>query len=227
LGTGQPIGYEALLRGREEQGPKAVLNEARRAGRLLQVDLRSLELAVTRAPRAGIVFVNVLPATFVWLARNGNLAHRLGARKPARVCIEIVEHSGIRNMDEFVDAAKAIRRMGCLLAADDIASGTDRLQLVAMLTPDYIKIERDMVHDCDRNDGQLIVIRSMVTMARKMRARVIAEGIETGEELAALRAAGIKYGQGWYLAKPAPYAGLRPVEGPRQSDRNVAGVVEC
>jgi EAL domain-containing protein (putative c-di-GMP-specific phosphodiesterase class I) len=208
------IGYEALLRGPEPYGPKDVFAWARRENRLLETDCLSYEIAVSQAPRPGIVFVNLHPATLSWLVQSQGLLRCLGARKPNKVCIEIVEHFSIRDMEAFLAAAKAVRRAGFLIAVDDISSGWDRLHLVAMLTPDYIKIDRKMVADCEQNDAQLIVIRRLVDMARDMRVRVVAEGIETDAELNALRRARVKYGQGKHLAKPGEYASLRPARVP-------------
>ena len=83
--------------------------------------------------------------------------------------------------------------------------------LQQQLVPDFIKIDRKLVMDCDQHDGRMNVIKGVVSMARSMKVSVIAEGIQRDEELAAVRRLRVKYGQGYKLGWPGEYASLRPV----------------
>ena len=101
----------------------------------------------------GIAFANILPETLVWLVGSGHQVRQL--RRQAchgRVCVEIVKgsalssvfppfHAGYRGCADF---------SGFKLAVDDISGGNDRLRLIAELAPDYIKIDRYLVAECDR-----------------------------------------------------------------------------
>lgn len=198
--TGQIIGYEALLRGAHYEGPGDVLAAAKRQGRLLEVDARSFRMAAAGAP-PGITFVNVLPATLVRMAADGrSFTKGTGTVRPKDVCIEVVEVAGLRDMfARFLATVEAVRAAGYLLAVDDISSGNDRLRLVAELAPEFVKIDRHLVERCHENQNRLHTIHRVLQLAGDLGARVIAEGIETGDERAALEHIGVTYGQGFLL----------------------------
>jgi EAL domain-containing protein (putative c-di-GMP-specific phosphodiesterase class I) len=85
---------------------------------------------------------------------------------------------------------------------DDISSGNDRLRLIAELAPDYIKIDRYLVSECDCHINRRHTIHRLMQLAGDLGASVIAEGIERREELLVLIDIGVVYGQGFLLGRP-------------------------
>jgi EAL domain-containing protein (putative c-di-GMP-specific phosphodiesterase class I) len=201
LVTKQIVGHEALLRGPNNEGPAEVLDAAVRCGRLRETDALSFSMAVAGAP-PGIAFANILPEILVWLVRQG-MAIAAGRRAPGGVCIEIVEASALSSVfPPFQQAIEAVRAAGFKLAVDDISSGNDRLRLIAELAPDYIKIDRYLVSECDCHINRRHTIHRLMQLAGDLGASVIAEGIERQEELLALIDIGVIYGQGFLLGRP-------------------------
>jgi EAL domain-containing protein (putative c-di-GMP-specific phosphodiesterase class I) len=75
---------------------------------------------------------------------------------------------------------------------------------VTQLAPDYIKVDRSLIHDLHLDHAKRALVRSMVTLEKELGASVVAEGIESAEELQALRELGVPLGQGYLLARPRP-----------------------
>ena len=73
---------------------------------------------------------------------------------------------------------------------------------VTQLSPDYIKIDRSLIHDIHLDYAKRALVRSMVTLEKDLGAAVVAEGIESADELRTLRELGVPYGQGYLLARP-------------------------
>jgi EAL domain-containing protein (putative c-di-GMP-specific phosphodiesterase class I) len=206
--TKQIIGHEALLRGPRHEEPAKILAAAAGCGILREVDAASFAMAVAGAP-PGIAFVNILPETLVWLARQGiGIAKYTGRHTTEEICVEIVEMSALSSaFPRFMQAIEAVRASGFKLAVDDVSSGHDRLRLVAELEPDYIKIDRCLVVECDRHPNRLHTIHCLLQLAGDLGAAVIAEGIERQEELSALIDLGVIYGQGFLPGRPMEGAG--------------------
>ena len=95
------------------------------------------------------------------------------------------------------------RAAGLRLAIDDVGAGFSSLRHIVVTSPDVIKIDRSLVSGVDADPVRTILIRSLVDFAQGLRARVVAEGIETAEEAAVLRDLGVDYGQGWHFGRPA------------------------
>jgi EAL domain-containing protein (putative c-di-GMP-specific phosphodiesterase class I) len=87
---------------------------------------------------------------------------------------------------------------------DDVGTGYSSLSSLADIEPDYLKIDNVFVRDIDRRQNKKNLLEALLSFARKMKTKVIAEGIETPSELNALQALGVDYGQGFLLARPMP-----------------------
>jgi EAL domain-containing protein (putative c-di-GMP-specific phosphodiesterase class I) len=90
------------------------------------------------------------------------------------------------------------------IAVDDVGTGYSSLSSLAEIEPDYLKIDNVFVRDIDRRENKKNLLEALVSFARKMKTRVIAEGIETPTELKALQGLGVDFGQGFLLARPMP-----------------------
>lgn len=196
------IGYEALafFRDSPPRTPDVWFAEAVTVG--LGVDLELL--AITGA----LKHLAALPAdTFLSLNASPEVAVSPDLREllegvEDRVVIEITEHAPVPDYEALVDGLALLRGRGVRLAVDDCGAGFASLRHVLLLAPDFIKLDialcRDVQHPLRR-----ALARALVSFAAEIDCGVIAEGIETPEDLAALRSLGVELGQGFHLGRPA------------------------
>ena len=201
LGT---IGYEGLARFPTPPGlvalpPDVTLAAAARAG--LRDDI---EVACWRAiaaagvpPHGRLLWVNLSPEA---LGHPGLL--ELAGKLPSRLVIELTEQDTVLNHTLLRERLRPWIARGALVAVDDAGAGFTSLEYVADIRPDFLKLSRGMVAGVDRDATREAVLRATAAFAREVGARVVAEGVERAEELEALRAMEIDYGQGWLFGRP-------------------------
>ena len=134
--------------------------------------------------------------------------HRAG-REPRDIVFEVTERVAITEWKEFRAILAALRRIGFAIAIDDMGAGYSSLQAVAEIEPDYLKFDISLVRDIHLSPIKRNLLETLVVLAEKIQARVIAEGVESMEEFHALRDMGVTFAQGFYFAVPA--ALLEPV----------------
>ena len=88
------------------------------------------------------------------------------------------------------------------LAIDDVGAGFSSLRHIVLTGPDVIKLDRTIVHGVSTDPVLTTLVRSLVEFAHGCAARVVAEGIESAEDAAALAALGVDHGQGWHFGRP-------------------------
>ena len=96
-----------------------------------------------------------------------------------------------------------MRAKGVMLAIDDLGAGYSNLKYIADLTPEVVKLDRNLICDMTRSERHNKLVHAIIELCNAMGASVVAEGIETMEELLAVQDAGAHYGQGYFLARPA------------------------
>ena len=121
-----------------------------------------------------------------------------------RIVIEITEHAPVADYDELNAALGRLRRIGARLAIDDAGAGFASLRHILSLDPDIIKLDRSLIEGIATDRAQEALAAGLISFAEKSGATIVAEGIEIGEELDALRGLGVAYGQGFLLARPGP-----------------------
>jgi EAL domain-containing protein (putative c-di-GMP-specific phosphodiesterase class I)/GGDEF domain-containing protein len=124
-------------------------------------------------------------------------------RDPRDVVFEVTERVAITEWKEFRSILAALRRIGFSIAIDDMGAGYSSLQAVAEVEPDYLKFDISLVRDIHLSPIKRNLLEMLVTLADKIHARVIAEGVESEPEFHALRAMGVPFAQGFYFAAPA------------------------
>lgn len=134
--------------------------------------------------------------------------------EPRDMVVEVTERVAITEWNEFRQVLSDLRYAGLRIAIDDMGSGYSSLQAVAEVEPDYLKFDFSLVHDLHRSSIKRDLVETLVTLAEKIGALPIAEGIECREELSALRAMGVGYGQGYLLSRPAAAEQLGQVSWP-------------
>ena len=121
-----------------------------------------------------------------------------------RLTIEIVEHAPTWNEERFLEVLADLRGYGIQIALDDVGLGQSNYKMVVDANPDFLKIDRFFVSDCASDRKRRAVIQSIIELAHQFEASVIAEGVETEEELAWLHGRGIRLFQGYYFSRPLP-----------------------
>ena len=116
--------------------------------------------------------------------------------------LEVTEHSLISNYEEVRARLTPWRRQGLRLAVDDAGSGYASLRHILQLKPDVIKLDQSLIRDIDRNRDGRALAAAMVCFARETGSSVVAEGVETGSELAALRRLKVGTAQGFLTGRP-------------------------
>ena len=163
-----------------------------------------LEVACWRAiaaagvpPHGRLLWVNLSPEA---LGHPGLL--ELAGKLPSRLVIELTEQDTVLNHALLRERLRPWIARGALVAVDDAGAGFTSLEYVADIRPDFLKLSRGMVAGVDRDSTREAVLRATAAFAREVGARVVAEGVERPEELEALRAMEIDYGQGWLFGRP-------------------------
>jgi diguanylate cyclase (GGDEF)-like protein/PAS domain S-box-containing protein len=123
--------------------------------------------------------------------------------------LEITESVMIGAEDRLETDFAALREMGCVIALDDFGKGYSSLAYLARLPVDVLKMDREFVADVDRDPRGAALVSSVVDLGRKLGIDVLAEGVETAGQLAALREHGVAFVQGWLLGRPVPPDELR------------------
>jgi diguanylate cyclase (GGDEF)-like protein len=203
-------GYEALTR----FTPRLVFSspdELFAAASLLRmesaVDLACLRAALREAPSLGSIdmFVNVLIGTLL-NERQGvdaleDSLHRAGL-DPSSIVLEFSERDPVPNLSRLQRIAAQLRSRGYRIAVDDAGAGHASMQVIAELRPEFIKVDRALIHEIDAHRARRGLVVSLLSFSGHIGARLIAEGIETQRELDTLLSLGVQYGQGWLLGRP-------------------------
>lgn len=205
LGSRETVGVEALSRfPAGTPNPRAWFTTAAEVGLGTDLELRALSGALAALPLVpGYLSVNCSPATVL----TPGFARQLADVPLDRLVLEITEHEPVADYAELSRALRPWRRDGLRLAVDDAGAGFASMRHVVTLEPELIKLDISLVHDVDTQAPRRAMAAAMGAFAATMGASVVAEGIETAEELRCLRALGIRYGQGYHLARPAALPG--------------------
>jgi EAL domain-containing protein (putative c-di-GMP-specific phosphodiesterase class I) len=213
ISTGEMIGMEALSRGpkgSDLESGETLFSLAERTELLgpLERVCRDITLQAVSLHGDGLkLFMNLSPAAasdpeFLGPRFRDSLA-AFGIA-PESIVLEITERTYVVYESLFRDVLSRFREQNFGIAVDDVGTGYSSLASLADIEPDYLKFDHVFVRDLDRRQIKQDLLEALMSFARKMNTRVIAEGIETREELVALRGLGVEYGQGFLFAPPVP-----------------------
>jgi len=121
-----------------------------------------------------------------------------------RIVLELTEHAQVHDYDVLHAALASFRDRGGRIAIDDAGAGYAGLQHILAVRPDIIKLDIALVRGIDTDPVRQALATAMVQFAGAIGAELIAEGVETADETAVLSQIGVRWGQGFYLARPAP-----------------------
>jgi len=117
---------------------------------------------------------------------------------------EISEQESIDNFELFKEVRDSYGKLGFQIALDDTGRGYSSLEAVMELQPEFIKVDRAFVTHIDEDPARQELLRALQSLAQRLGARIIGEGLDTLEELETLGRLGIPFGQGWLFGKPHP-----------------------
>jgi len=211
LNTMRPVGCEVLARlkeGDELWGPDSIIPAIQATGLHARFDktvaakaVRDLGLTLPPWEEGFVVALNCFPESVDPDALIPDLTRALEAasRTDLKLCIEITEHS---LSSDLISEVQQLRDQGFWIAVDDFGIGYSNLKSVTALSPDLLKIDKSFIHDLEDAGLRSNLIPDMVNIASVIDARLVAEGIERLAQVQLLKAAGVRYGQGYALARP-------------------------
>ena len=203
LRTGRLAGYEALARFPGGRPPDACFAQAYAHGLGFKLEAAAVRAALELPERPEGTYLAVN------LSANALASDDVQAVLPDRLdglVIEITEHEPLGDEPELRAALDDARARGARLAVDDAGSGYAGLKSVAALAPDLIKLDRTLIQGVEQDPIKAALIEAFVRYARDSGVGVVAEGIETLEELNRLAELDVSFGQGYGIARPdQPY----------------------
>lgn len=129
---------------------------------------------------------------------------------PSRLHLEITESAYTENPDQIIDTVNQLRELGFVIEMDDFGSGYSSLNMLNKMPLDILKLDMKFIQSETAKPVDQGILRFIMSLARWMNLSVVAEGVETAEQLSRLREIGCDYAQGYYFGKPMPRELLEP-----------------
>jgi len=196
------VGYEALTRFSDGTRPDVRFLAADKVGMMVELERACLREQISQArrlPAGAFLTLNVSPA----LASEPERLLELLNRTDRELVLEITEHVEIDDYPTLLGALDRVRPRA-QLAVDDAGAGYAGLRHILELRPQYVKLDISLVRNIDTDPARRAMVTGMAQFAASVGCSLIAEGIETVNELTTLRQLAIPFGQGYFLARPAP-----------------------
>ncbi len=221
LTSGQVAGFEALLRWEHpEYGltrPDGFLEMATELGLMTKIGEWSLREACRQLTVWHAAFPQIRPLT---VSVNFSLRHFVNADvaalvnevllatgvDPSSLKIEITESDMMQDPEAVTEVLKHLASQRVQTCLDDFGTGYSSLSYLQQLPIAFLKIDQSFVRRLGADDDALAIVKTIVVLGHQLGRQVIAEGVETAEQLMILRALGCEYGQGYVFAKPLPCA---------------------
>lgn len=203
LEDGAVVGYEALARFPVEYDMSTGrwFEEAARHGMSIELELAAARVALghlQHIPADAYLAINVSPETVC----SDELKAMLEVHEPHRLVLEITEHTPVEDYTQLNACLSALQALGMRIAVDDTGAGFSSLRHVLRLAPDIIKLDFTLVREVDQRPRMQSLIAALLTFARGTRAELVAEGVETPQQLETLKQLGVPYAQGYHLGHP-------------------------
>ena len=216
LARGDVVGVEALARWphleRGMLGPSQFIPLAERTGRILSLDRWAIATAARQAAAwvhngwDGWISVNLSARTLHDPELPDYVRRVLTAQdlEPGRLVIEITESTAMRDPTVTARVLESLRQLGVLVAVDDFGVGHSSLAYLKLFPVDLLKLDASFVRDIGSGGREEQLVEVMISLAHRIGAKVVAEGVEEETQMQYLRAAGCDYIQGYLVGKPVP-----------------------
>ncbi len=211
LFDGEIFGYEALSRGipgSQLERPDALFAAAERFDKVWELEFLCRSKAFEKAyklPKEKMLFINVAPNIINDARFQKGVTLEMLAKyniDSSNVIFEITEKNSVDDYKGFRRILDNYISQGYKIAIDDAGSGYSGLKLLAETRPQFIKMDMDLVRDIDKDNLKQALMKAFYEFSVASNMKIIAEGIETVDELSTIIAIGIPYGQGYLLQKP-------------------------
>jgi EAL domain-containing protein (putative c-di-GMP-specific phosphodiesterase class I) len=220
LESGQLSGLEALIRWQHPSRgllpPSEFLDVAEATGAIVPLGAWAIREACAQARRwkdmlggASIrVGVNLSPTQMLQpgLARTVASALATSGLDPAELVLELTEAVMIEDTSGAIERLRELDALGVLLAIDDFGTGFSSLNYVRQLPFRMIKIDKSFIDDVSESVHDAALVRAIVELGRALDVTTVAEGVETADQMLALRELGCDRAQGYYFSHPLPPA---------------------
>lgn len=203
IDTGEMVGAEALSRFdiEPQRTPDRWFAEAAQVGLQEELEMAAVHKAlahIEQLPEGIYLSVNVSPR----ILQSEALMEALEAVDASRVVVEVTEHEVVDEYEPLLAAVKRLDRAGARLAVDDAGAGYSGLSHIIRVSPRIMKLDMSLTRGIYRDVIKQALATSAVTFASRVGMDIVAEGVETAEDALALKIIGVRYGQGYYFAKP-------------------------
>jgi EAL domain-containing protein (putative c-di-GMP-specific phosphodiesterase class I) len=222
LDSGRVIGLEALIRwdspGEGVIGPNRFVPIAEESGLIvpigewvLRTACRQVRVLQAEGFPPVVVSVNMSPAQF----RQGGLAETVArildetGLDPACLELEVTESLAMHDASKFIDELQALKDLGLQLAIDDFGTGYSSLNYLKRFPIDRLKIDKSFVCDIDHDADDAAIVKAVITLGHSLNLKVLAEGVESAQQLAFLRSNKCDEVQGFYFFQPLPFEQIR------------------
>ncbi|NRQ44017.1 EAL and GGDEF domain-containing protein [Rheinheimera sp. YQF-2] len=211
LSDGSVWGYEALIRGPSDSAlhsPILLFKTAQAFDLLEQLELLCRQISINAFAAAGVdglLFLNVNPLLLLTSDHPSGLTKKYiqqAGLEPDRIVIELSEQFQVEDTGLFISAVKHYRDFGFKIAIDDLGSGFSGLKLWSELQPDIVKIDRYFIDQLHLDPIKKAFVKNIIELAKNTQSVIVAEGIETSEELLTCKELGADFGQGYLLGRP-------------------------
>jgi EAL domain-containing protein (putative c-di-GMP-specific phosphodiesterase class I) len=213
LADGHPVGFEALVRPTKESAladPSSLFAAAEAAGRTVELDMLCLEVVAKGAGTlepGTYLSVNLSPRTLeseLFSPADLKAIFRRHGIPLDQIVLELTERQEVGDLTQLRQNVARCRKAGMRLAADDVGAGNAGLRLLSEINFDIVKIDLSLVQGGILHDPSHAVLRALQELANQWHASVVAEGVETAEQLTVIRELGMGSGQGYLLGRPGP-----------------------
>lgn len=197
------VGFEALARFQSTpyRPPNEWFDDALKVDLLPELENTTRRDALEHLqalPADSYLSLNVTPFAVL----DPDFADSLGSCPLDRLVLEITEHSSVDDYGKIAQALEPLRQKGVRLAVDDAGAGYASFRHILKLKPDIIKLDRSLIQHIDSSSDHRTLAIALLQFARSVGSEVLAEGVETPEELSVLRELGIRLAQGYLLGRP-------------------------
>ena len=207
LSTRSVLGYEALLRSREPSlpGPEDVVVAAEQLGATQRLGRATRAFAARRRPLMSqdwLLFLNLHPSDLL----DPELTEPTSplVSMASHVVLEITERAPLVRLEEVRTRAAELRSLGFRIAVDDLGAGYAGLASFAVLDPDIVKVDMNLIRGIESSPVKRRLVSSVAALCREMDMLLVAEGVETSVERDILSDMGCDFFQGFLFARPAP-----------------------
>ncbi|WML49605.1 EAL domain-containing protein [Neobacillus sp. PS3-34] len=136
-----------------------------------------------------------------FLTEVQNALHESGL-EPKYLTLELTESAMLRNIEYSIMTMKALREMGVMVSIDDFGTGYSSLSYLRNLPINTLKIDRSFINNLKVDTSDIAIVKAIITMGQGLSVKVVAEGVETKEQIELLKELQCHYAQGFYLHKP-------------------------